>query len=85
MAFTAISSRPVRRGAPPATVGLLLFAGGASTTFDVQWPDPKLPPHPLCGVRVMAECEAQDLAIQRLCQDRFCRGVGHTRRALLAQ
>ena len=74
MSFNATSSRFVRRGALPAA-GLLLFAGCASTALDVQWADPKLPPNLLRGARVMVVCEAQDVAIQRLCQDRMAAGL----------
>lgn len=75
MAFTAISSRLVRCHAVPAAAGLLLFAGCASTSLDVQWADAKLPPNLLRSARVMVVCEAQDVAIQRLCQDRFAAGL----------
>ncbi len=75
MSFTAISSRFGRRGALAAAVGLLLFAGCASTTLDVQWADPKPPPNLLRGARVMVVCEAQDVAVQRLCQDRMAAGL----------
>jgi len=75
MSFNATSSRFVRRGALPAAAGLLLFAGCASTALDVQWADAKLPPNLLRGARVMVACEAQDVAIQRLCQDRMAAGL----------
>ena len=75
MSFTTISSRFVRFGALPAAAGLMLFAGCASTTLDVQWADPKLPPNLLRGARVMVVCEAQDVAVQRLCQDRMAAGL----------
>lgn len=75
MSLTAISSRFVRLGAMPTALGLLLFAGCASTALDAQWADARLPPNLLRSARVMVVCEAQDVAIQRLCQDRMSAGL----------
>lgn len=59
--------------APFAAFGLL--AGCASTALDAQWADAQLPPKLLRGARVMVVCEAQDVVVQRLCQDQVSAGL----------
>ena len=69
----ALTSRFVRIA---ATVGLTgALCGCASTALDAQWADAQLPPALLRGARVMVVCEAQDVVIQRLCQDRVVAGL----------
>ena len=51
------------------------LVGCASTALDAQWADAQLPPQLLRGARVMVVCEAQDVVIQRLCQDRVVAGL----------
>ena len=58
-----------------AGMALALLGGCASTALDAQWADARLPPQLLRGARVMVVCEAQDLAIQRLCQDQVVAGL----------
>ena len=58
-----------------AGLALTLLGGCASTAIDAQWADAKLPPNLLRGARVMVVCEAQDVAIQRLCQDQVVAGL----------
>ena len=55
--------------------GLTLMAGCASTALDAQWADAQLPPQFLRGAKVMVVCEAQDVVIQRLCQDKVVAGL----------
>ena len=54
---------------------LVLLAGCASTMLDAQWADAQLPPRLLRGAKVMVVCEAQDVAIQRLCRDQVAAGL----------
>ena len=54
---------------------LVLLAGCASTMLEAQWADAQLPPRLLRGAQVMVVCEAQDVAIQRLCQDQVVAGL----------
>ena len=56
-------------------VSLGLLAGCASTALDAQWADAQLPPHLLRGAKVMVVCEAQEVVIQRLCQDQVVAGL----------
>ena len=66
-----------RAGFVPCIAGmtLALLAGCASTALDAQWADAQLPPQLLRGARVMVVCEAQDVTIQRLCQDQVVAGL----------
>jgi hypothetical protein len=49
----------------------VLAAGCASTRLDAQWADPQATPGSLHGARVMVACEAHDMVIKRICQDRM--------------
>jgi len=64
-----------RLGALSSIAGLALAAGCASTALDAQWADAQLPPNLLRGAKVMVMCEAQDLTLQRLCQDQVAAGL----------
>ena len=70
MSLASIRFNAARVAASTPLFGLALMAGCASTSLDAQWTDATLPPNLLRGARVMVVCEAQDVAIQRLCQDR---------------
>jgi hypothetical protein len=64
--------------AAPSIAGMAMFgglAGCASTALDAQWADAQLPPRLLRGAKVMVLCEAQDVVIQRLCQDQIVAGL----------
>lgn len=60
-------------GAAIATaVAAVLLAGCASTPqLDAQWSDPQLSGNFLRGARVFVACDAADLVIRRICQDRL--------------
>lgn len=75
MSFVLNRSQRVRARAAASIAGLVLMAGCASTTLDAQWVDAQLPPNLLRGAKVMVMCEAQDLAIRRLCQDQVAAGL----------
>jgi hypothetical protein len=75
MSFASTRFNAARTGAFAAFAGLALLAGCASTSLDAQWTDAALPPNLLRGARVMVVCEAQDAAIQRLCQDQVSAGL----------
>src|SRR5262245_27475903 len=49
----------------------MLVAGCASTRLDAQWTDPQAAPGSLRGARVLVACEAHDMVIKRICQDRM--------------
>jgi hypothetical protein len=50
---------------------LATLAGCATTRLDAQWSDPQAAPGSLHGARVMVACEAPDMVIRRICQDRM--------------
>jgi len=56
---------------PAAALAASLAAGCASTRLDAQWVDPQASPGSLHGARVMVACEAPDMVIRRICQDRM--------------
>ncbi len=72
-----IPSHAVSRFAPGAALIVAsLLAGCASTQLDAQWKDPQLTSgNPLRGARVLIVCEAQDLVLRNLCQDRLSSDV----------
>lgn len=49
--------------------GALLIAGCATTQVAVQWSDPEFAGRSLRGERVLVVCDAEDVAIRRVCQD----------------
>jgi hypothetical protein len=52
-----------------------LLAGCASTHLDAQWADPQLAPGLLRGARVMVACEAHEVVLKQICQDRLAAEV----------
>ncbi|HUL68115.1 MAG TPA: hypothetical protein VLW55_26200 [Burkholderiaceae bacterium] len=56
---------------PVAALAATLAGGCASTRLDAQWADPQAAPGSLRGARVMVACEAPDMVIRRICQDRM--------------
>ena len=54
-----------------AALATTLAVGCASTRLDAQWADPEAAPGSLHGARVMVACEAPDMVIRRICQDRM--------------
>jgi hypothetical protein len=56
---------------PAAALAATLAAGCASTRLDAQWADPQAAPGSLHGARVMVACEAPDMVIRRICEDRM--------------
>ncbi|HET7527040.1 MAG TPA: hypothetical protein VFK10_13950 [Burkholderiaceae bacterium] len=66
---------PTRFLVPAAALAAALAAGCASTRLDAQWTDPQAAPGSLRGARVMVACEARDLVIRRICQDRMASEV----------
>jgi hypothetical protein len=60
---------------PAAAAAAALAAGCASTRLDAQWADPQAAPGSLRGARVMVACEAHDMVIKRICQDRMASEV----------
>lgn len=58
----------------PITVGLaaaVLLGACASTKLDAQWVDPQFAGRSLAGSKVLVVCDATDLTLRRLCQDRM--------------
>lgn len=74
---------PPSRGTPagrPATsatvlVALLLVAGCASTSVDLQWTDPQLAGTSLRSAKVLVVCEAYDIGIKRICEQQVASEV----------
>jgi len=62
---------PTRFLMPAAALAAALAAGCASTRLDAQWADPQAAPGSLHGATVMVACEAADMVIRRICQDRM--------------
>jgi hypothetical protein len=52
-----------------------LLAGCASTHLDAQWADPQLAPGLLRGAREMVACEAHEVVLKQICQDRLAAEV----------
>jgi len=52
-----------------STLGALLVASCASTKIPAQWSDPAFANQALRGAKVLVVCEAEEPAIQRICQD----------------
>ena len=52
-----------------STLGAFLAASCASTKIPAQWSDPAFANRPLHGAKVLVVCEAEEPAIQRICQD----------------
>lgn len=53
----------------------MLLAACASTQLDAQWADPARPAESLRGKRVLVACEAHEMVIRRICQDRVAAEV----------
>ena len=51
--------------------GALQLAGCASNNIQAQWSDPAFAGHSLHGEKVLVVCDAREMAIQRVCQDRM--------------
>ena len=71
-------SFPMKPRTPRAPIGaalsltlLAVLAGCASTQLDAQWTDPQSKGSSLRGARVMVACEAADLTLKQICEDRF--------------
>jgi hypothetical protein len=51
--------------------GTLLSAGCASNNIQAQWTDPEFAGHSLRGEKVLIVCDASEVAVKRICQDRM--------------
>lgn len=58
-----------------ALVVALLFTACASTQMDAQWTNPDYSGRNLRGGSVLVACEAQDLTLQRICEDQLAAAV----------
>ena len=52
-----------------ALLSTLLLAACATTQLDAQWANPDYKGRSLRGVPVLVACEAQDMTVQRVCED----------------
>ena len=68
---TAGRPGPASRIAALAALASALVAGCASTQLDAQWADPAIGPGLLRGARVLVACDAAELVIRQICQDRL--------------
>lgn len=69
MPARALSFRPLAAAAALSAAAAL--AGCASTKVDAEWRDPQFAQRSLVGQRVVVVCDAQDLAIRRICRDQL--------------
>jgi hypothetical protein len=70
-ATTASRPGPATRLAALGALTASLIAGCASTQLDAQWADPALGPGLLRGARVLVACDAAEVVIRQICQDRL--------------
>ncbi len=70
--FSTHSRRPLVAG---AVVAAALLAGCASPQLDARWRDPGLSGNFLRGARVLVACDAAELVIRQICQDRLANEV----------
>jgi hypothetical protein len=54
---------------------IALFTGCATTQIDAQWSNPDYSGKSLRGAPVLVACEAQDLTLQRICEDQVAAEV----------
>ena len=59
-----------------AAASPLMFAACASTVVDAQWRNVDLPANYLRGATVMVNCEAADLVLRQICEDRVGAELG---------
>ena len=67
------TARKVVRGRGPlmAVAWVLLGAGCATRNVDAEWADPQFAGHSLAGAKVFVTCQANDLAVRRICADQM--------------
>jgi hypothetical protein len=65
-----LSAPFIRCAAASVTVSSLVLAGCA-TALDAQWTDPQAAPLSLKGAKVLVVCEADELVVRNICQDRL--------------
>lgn len=63
------------RNACLGLVAALALAGCATTKLDAQWVDPQFAGRSLAGSRILVVCDAADLALKRICQERMAAEV----------
>lgn len=66
-------SDPIFRAA--ALAAALLLAACATTRMDAQWTNPDYSGRNVRGGSVLVACEAQDLTLQRICEDQLAAAV----------
>ena len=64
-----------RRWAIGAVAAASLLAGCASTQLDAQWADASIGPSFLRGARVLVACDAFEVVVRQICQDRLASEV----------
>jgi len=63
------------RNACLGLVTAFALAGCASTKLDAQWADPQFAGRSLAGSKILVVCEANDLTLKRVCQERMAAEV----------
>lgn len=66
---------PFHRSVALFTPIAALLAGCATTQIDAQWSNPEYSGKSLRGAPVLVACEAQDLTLQRICEDQVAAEV----------
>jgi len=67
--------RPRSIGAGIAAAAAALLAGCASPQLDAQWSDPSIGPSFLRGARVLVACDAFEVVVRQICQDKLAAEV----------
>lgn len=58
-----------------AAVAAVQLAGCATTQLEAQWANPQVPAQSLRGQRLLVACEAPEMTLQRLCEERMAAEV----------
>lgn len=59
------------RCAAASVAALTTLLAGCATSLDAQWTDPQAAPLSLQGAKVLVVCEADELVVRNICQDRL--------------
>lgn len=71
MPYSNIVGPPALATAALCALGGLLVGGCASTNIQAQWTDPQFADHSLRGAKVLVVCNANEIAIKRICEDQL--------------
>ncbi len=72
---TTIRVLPFPAAAAVSLAAAVLLSACASTRMDAQWTNPEYQGRNVKGASVLVACEAQDLTLQRICEDQLAAAV----------